>query len=135
MRELLTSMFIDNHREGRDLEEDMEEEGEARDMDDENEEESNLVDDQADTEEGAEVVSSKDPQEIARFNNYMDAIYRCAQRIQPHLLITCVHSCNQSLPQMHFHSSTLLPQEDECCSESQVDGPNGPQHERKGGQE
>merc|ERR1712226_154556 len=75
MRELLTSMFIDNHREGRDLEEDMEEE-EARDMDDEHEEESNLVDDQADTEEGAEVVSSKDPQEIARFNNYMDAIYR-----------------------------------------------------------
>merc|ERR1712080_224803 len=64
MRELLTSMFIDNHREGRDLEEDMEEEGEPRD----------LVDDQADTEEGAEVVSSKDPQEIARFNNYMDAI-------------------------------------------------------------
>merc|ERR1712018_939137 len=63
MRELLTSMFIDNHREGRDLEEGMEEEGEARDMDD-------------DTEEGAEVVSSKDPQEIARFNNYMDAIYR-----------------------------------------------------------
>merc|ERR1711881_83267 len=57
MRELLTSMFIDNHREGRDLEEDMEEEGEARDMDDENEEESNLVDDQAETEEGAEVVS------------------------------------------------------------------------------
>merc|ERR1711894_627694 len=56
MRELLTSMFIDNHREGRDLEEDMEEEGD-------------LVDDQADTEEGAEVVSSKDPQEIARFNN------------------------------------------------------------------
>merc|ERR1712179_142074 len=76
MRELLTSMFIDNHREGRDLEEEEEEEGEARDMDDENEEESNLVDDQADTEEGAEVVSSKDPQEIARFNNYMDAIYR-----------------------------------------------------------
>merc|ERR1711944_204693 len=76
MRELLTSMFIDNHREGRDLEEGMEEEGEARDMDDENEEESNLVDDQADTEEGAEVVSSKDPQEVARFNNYMDAIYR-----------------------------------------------------------
>merc|ERR1712088_1099734 len=63
MRELLTSMFIDNHRE-------------ARDMDDENEDESNLVDDEADTEEGVEVVSSKDPQEIARFNNYMDAIYR-----------------------------------------------------------
>merc|ERR1711990_1204232 len=78
MRELLTSMFIDNHREGRDLEEDMDEEemGEARDMDDENDEESNLVDDEADTEEGVEVVSSKDPQEIARFNNYMDAIYR-----------------------------------------------------------
>merc|ERR1711990_1410943 len=78
MRELLTSMFIDNHREGRDLEEDMDEEavGEARDMDDENEDESNLVDDEADTEEGLEVVSSKDPQEIARFNNYMDAIYR-----------------------------------------------------------
>merc|ERR1712113_652411 len=78
MRELLTSMFIDNHREGRDLEEDMDEEaaGEARDMDDENEDESNLVDDEADTEEGVEVVSSKDPQKIARFNNYMDAIYR-----------------------------------------------------------
>merc|ERR1712158_266886 len=76
MKELLTSMFIDNHREGRDLEEDMDEEGEARDMDDENEEESNLVDDEADTEEGVEVVSSNDPQEIARFNNYMDAIYR-----------------------------------------------------------
>merc|ERR1711944_322616 len=76
MRELLTSMFIDNHREGRDLEDDMDEEGEARDMDDENVEESNLVDDQADTEEVAEVVPSKDPQEIARFNNYMDAIYR-----------------------------------------------------------
>merc|ERR1711953_466708 len=68
--------FIDNHREGRDLEEDMDEEGEARDMDDENEEESNLVDGEADTEEGVEVVSSNDPQEIARFNNYMDAIYR-----------------------------------------------------------
>ena len=77
MKELLTSMFIANHREGRDLEEDMDEEGEARDMDDENEEESNLVDDEADTEEGVEVVSSNDPQEIARFNNYMDAIYRC----------------------------------------------------------
>merc|ERR1712051_387725 len=46
MKELLTSMFIDNHREGRD------------------------------TEEGLEVVSSQDPQEVARFNNYMDAIYR-----------------------------------------------------------
>merc|ERR1712051_376177 len=78
MKELLTSMFIDNHREGRDLEEDMDEEemGEARDMDDENEDESNLVGNEADTEEGVEVVSSKDPQEIARFNNYMDAIYR-----------------------------------------------------------
>merc|ERR1711910_284146 len=73
MKELLTSMFIDNHREGRDLEEDM---GEARDMDDENEDQSNLVDNEADTEEGVEVVSSKNPQEIARFNNYMDAIYR-----------------------------------------------------------
>ena len=79
MKELLTSMFIDNHREGRDLEEDMDEEGEARDMDDENDEESNLVDDEADTEEGLEVVSSQDPQEVARFNNYMDAIYRYAQ--------------------------------------------------------
>merc|ERR1712051_1084511 len=76
MKELLTSMFIDNHREGRDLEEDVDEEGEARDMDDENDEESNLVDDEADTEEGLEVVSSQDPQEVARFNNYMDAIYR-----------------------------------------------------------
>merc|ERR1712060_906186 len=76
MKELLTSMFVDNYREGRDLEEDMDEEGEARDMDDENEEESNLVDDEADTGEGVEVVSSNDPQEIARFNNYMDAIYR-----------------------------------------------------------
>merc|ERR1711990_409793 len=76
MKELLTSMFIDNHREGRDLEEDVDEEeqGEARDMDDEDEDQSNLVDDEADTEE--EVVASNDPQEIARFNNYMDAIYR-----------------------------------------------------------
>merc|ERR1712088_665307 len=48
----------------------------GRDMDDENDEESNLVGDEADTEEGLEVVSSNDPQEIARFNNYMDAIYR-----------------------------------------------------------
>merc|ERR1712018_849094 len=63
MKELLTRMFVDNHREGRDLEEDMdeEEEGEARDLDDE---------------EAVEAVSSNDPQEIARFNNYMDAIYR-----------------------------------------------------------
>merc|ERR1712241_816431 len=78
MKELLTSMFIDNHREGRDLEEDVDEEeqGEARDMDDEDEDQSNLVDDEADTEEGLEVVASNDPQEIARFNNYMDAIYR-----------------------------------------------------------
>merc|ERR1712228_545077 len=60
MKELLTSMFIDNHREGRD----------------EDEDQSNLVDDEADTEEGLEVVASNDPQEIARFNNYMDAIYR-----------------------------------------------------------
>ena len=78
MKELLTSMFIDNHREGRDLEEDVDEEeqGEARDMDDEDEDQSNLLDDEADTEEGLEVVASNDPQEIARFNNYMDAIYR-----------------------------------------------------------
>merc|ERR1740129_2442915 len=57
----------------------MEEEmGEARDMDDENEDKSNLVeDDEADAEDTeVEVLSSKDPQEIARFNNYMDAIYR-----------------------------------------------------------
>merc|ERR1712037_711563 len=60
------------------LEEDVDEEeqGEARDMDDEDEDQSNLLDDEADTEEGLEVVASKDPQEIARFNNYMDAIYR-----------------------------------------------------------
>merc|ERR1712072_1119552 len=78
MKELLTSMFIDNHREGIDLEEDVDEEepGEARDMDDEDEDQSNLLDDEADTEEGLEVVASNDPQEIARFNNYMDAIYR-----------------------------------------------------------
>ena len=31
----------------------------------------------ADNEEAVEAVSSTDPQEIARFNNYMDAIYRC----------------------------------------------------------
>merc|ERR1712207_10660 len=55
---------------------DEEEAGEARDMDDEGEDESNLVDDEADAEEGGDVVSSNDPQEIARFNNYMDAIYR-----------------------------------------------------------
>merc|ERR1711936_690464 len=69
MKELLTSMFIDNHREGRDLEEDVDEEEQGEDQ-------SNLLDDEADTEEGLEVVASKDPQEIARFNNYMDAIYR-----------------------------------------------------------
>ena len=79
MKELLTSMFIDNHREGRDLEEDVdeEEEGEARDLDNEEEEQTNLVDVESDNEEALEAVSSKDPQEIARFNNYMDAIYRC----------------------------------------------------------
>merc|ERR1712088_570857 len=65
MRELLTRMFVDNHREGRDLEEDMEEE-----------EQTNLVDEESDNEEAVEAVSSTDPQEIARFNNYMDAIYR-----------------------------------------------------------
>merc|ERR1711902_256329 len=78
MRELLTMMFVDNHREGRDLEEDMDEEeqGEARDLDNEEEEQTNLVDVESDNEEAVEAVSSNDPQEIARFNNYMDAIYR-----------------------------------------------------------
>merc|ERR1712147_253005 len=79
MKELLTRMFVDNHREGRDLEEDVdeEEEGEARDLDNkEEEEQTNLVDVESDTEEGLEVVPSNNPQEIARFNNYMDAIYR-----------------------------------------------------------
>merc|ERR1711899_60088 len=78
MRELLTRMFVDNHREGRDLEEDLdvEEEGEARDLDNEEEEQTNLVDVASDKEEAVEAVSSNDPQEIARFNNYMDAIYR-----------------------------------------------------------
>merc|ERR1712008_423099 len=52
MRELFLSVFIDNHRSARDL--------------DEEDEAGNAV----------EVVSSSDPQEIARFNNYMDAIYR-----------------------------------------------------------
>merc|ERR1712014_295883 len=65
-------------REGRDLEEDVdeEEEGEARDLDNEEEEQTNLVDEESDNEEAVEAVSSTDPQEIARFNNYMDAIYR-----------------------------------------------------------
>merc|ERR1712190_524621 len=78
MRELLTRMFVDNHIEGRDLEEDMDEEeqGEARDLDNEEEEQTNLVDEESDNEEAVEAVSSNDPQEIARFNNYMDAIYR-----------------------------------------------------------
>merc|ERR1712227_851510 len=78
MKELLTRMFVDNHREGRDLEEDVDEEeqGEARDLDDEEEEQTNLVDEESDNEEAVEAVSSTDPQEIARFNNYMDAIYR-----------------------------------------------------------
>merc|ERR1712117_330641 len=78
MKELLTRMFVDNHREGRDLEEDvdLEEQGEARDLDNEEEEQTNLVDVESDNEEAVEAVSSNDPQEIARFNNYMDAIYR-----------------------------------------------------------
>merc|ERR1712012_434467 len=78
MRELLTRMFLDNHREGRDLEKDIDEEeqGEARDLDKEEEEQTNLVDVESDNEEAVEAVSSNDPQEIARFNNYMDAIYR-----------------------------------------------------------
>merc|ERR1719476_560165 len=54
----------------------MDEEGEARDMDNKEEEETNLVDVESDNEEAVEAVSSNDPQEIARFNNYMDAIYR-----------------------------------------------------------
>merc|ERR1711944_326181 len=78
MKELLTRMFVDNHREGRDLEKDIDEEeqGEARDLDKEEEEQTNLVDMESDNEEAVEAVSSNDPQEIARFNNYMDAIYR-----------------------------------------------------------
>merc|ERR1712117_771648 len=63
MKELLTRMFVDNHRE-------------ARDLDTEEEEQTNLVDEESDNEEAVEAVSSNDPQEIARFNNYMDAIYR-----------------------------------------------------------
>merc|ERR1712004_881060 len=55
---------------------DVEEEGEARDLDNEEEEQTNLVDVASDKEEAVEAVSSNDPQEIARFNNYMDAIYR-----------------------------------------------------------
>merc|ERR1712190_192280 len=66
MKELLTRMFVDNHREGRDLEEDVDEE----------EEQTNLVDVESDNGEAVETVASNDPQEIARFNNYMDAIYR-----------------------------------------------------------
>merc|ERR1712227_482264 len=78
MKELLTRMFVDNHREGRDLEKDIDEEeqGEARDLDKEEEEQTNLVDVESDNEEAVEAVASNDPQEIARFNNYMDAIYR-----------------------------------------------------------
>merc|ERR1711899_435905 len=72
MKELLTRMFVDNHREGRDVEE----QGEARDLDNEEEEQTNLVDEESDNKEAVEAVSSNDPQEIARFNNYMDAIYR-----------------------------------------------------------
>merc|ERR1712083_411520 len=68
MRELFLSVFIDNHRSARDLDVE-EEDGEARAMEEEEEDE-----DEAET--AVEVVSSSDPQEIARFNNYMDAIYR-----------------------------------------------------------
>ena len=64
LTELLTSMFIDNHRT-------------AREMDDMEEEEDNLVEEEEDEEDTAmETAASSDPQEIARFNNYMDAIYR-----------------------------------------------------------
>merc|ERR1712008_596675 len=76
MRELFLSVFIDNHRSARDLDEE-EEAGEARALDDEEEDTTNLLDEDEDEAENAvEVVSSSDPQEIARFNNYMDAIYR-----------------------------------------------------------
>merc|ERR1712083_942922 len=64
MRELFLSVFIDNHRSARDLEV---------------EDTTNLVEEDEDEDEAetaVEVVSSSDPQEIARFNNYMDAIYR-----------------------------------------------------------
>merc|ERR1711962_654375 len=65
MKELLTSMFIDNHRSARQLEE-------------EEEEMSNMVPDSEDDLEEDEVtgLTTTDPQEIRRFNNYMDAIYR-----------------------------------------------------------
>merc|ERR1712014_331175 len=52
MRELLTRMFVDNHRKGRDLEED--EEGEARDLDNEEEEQTNVVDVESDNEQAVE---------------------------------------------------------------------------------
>ena len=145
MKELLTSMFIDNHREGRDLEEDMDEEevGEARDMDDEGEDESNLVDDEADAEEGGEVVSSNDPQEIARFNNYMDAIYRCIAQPAPKNNHWCAQLCIPAIDHCLSVSgglplspiSTFPSQEDERCPESQADGSNGPQYECEGGKE
>lgn len=65
MRDLLTSMFIENHREGREMGEEEEE-----DL-------SNLVAEEEEEEEEEEAVEAvSDPQEIARFNNYMDAIYR-----------------------------------------------------------
>merc|ERR1712066_896384 len=78
MRELFLSVFIDNHRSARDLDAE-EEDGEARAMEDEEEDTTNLVEEDEDEDEAetaVEVVSSSDPQEIARFNNYMDAIYR-----------------------------------------------------------
>merc|ERR1712012_1365705 len=49
MKELLTRMFVDNHREGRNLEED---------MDEEEEEQTNLVDEESDNEQAVEAVSS-----------------------------------------------------------------------------
>ena len=68
MRDLLTSMFIENHREGREMGEEEEE-----DL-------SNLVAEEEEEEEEEEAVEAvSDPQEIARFNNYMDAIYRYHQ--------------------------------------------------------
>ena len=66
MRDLLTSMFIENNREAREMGEEEEEE----DL-------SNLVAEEEEEEEEEEAVEAvSDPQEIARFNNYMDAIYR-----------------------------------------------------------
>ena len=99
MKELLTRMFVGYHREGRDLEKDIDEEeqGEARDLDNEEEEQTNLVDVESDNEEAVEVVSSNDPQEIARFNNYMDAIYRCTLSLNFSRMQSCLRRCFKSM--------------------------------------